>query len=153
MDHQIESKHNFKIISLIVITMASFSVIQWNARGLSNKIHDLLETCKLNLPDIICVQETNLLKHQYFDLEGYRTVLRFGERKSKKEGVGTGLMIAINNKHTGWVIGKQENDHGQLMTATVFIHNKYQIKITNIYRKSRKFSKNEGELFIKMIQT
>ena len=132
--------------------MGTFSILQWNARGIANKIEDILNTFNDDLPDIICVQETNLLKHQYFNQDNYKTVLRFGERKSKKEGIGKGLLIAIKNNHTGWVINKQNNNQAQILSATIFLNNKYQIKVTNLYRKCNNFSKKEGELFTKMIK-
>ena len=131
--------------------MASFNLVQWNARGITNKIEDLLNSFDKN-PDIIIVQETNLLKDIHFRIEGYETILRFGERKSRREGTGRGLIIALKREHNGWIVRKEENEHAQILTAEIYLNNKQKMFVTNIYRKTKKYTKEEGMNFWNMIK-
>ena len=130
-------KYSF-ILVLISMTMASnnnnFSILQWNARGITHKIEDVLDTCKFK-PDILLFQETNLIKNLNFEIEGY-TIFRFGEKKTGR-GTGKGIMTAVKKTHIGWVLHKSDNDHAQTMTTEIYINKKNKVHITNIYRKTK----------------
>ena len=63
----------------LVMTVPTFSTLQWNARGIAHKIEDILDSCT-EKPDILLFQETNLLKNLNFQIEGYN-VFRFGGKK------------------------------------------------------------------------
>ena len=139
------------IIFICLLGMAlNISILQWNCRGINNKIDDLLNSFK-TIPDILVLQETNLIKNKYFSIKGYETILRFGERKDKKQGNGKGLIIAIKDNHTGWVKQKIDNESAQLLTAEIYINNKIKISVTNIYRKTKKYTKEEGQIFWNLI--
>ena len=101
----------------------NISILQWNCRGINNKIDDLINSFE-NIPDVLVLQETNLIKYKYFSIKGYETILRFGERKDKKQGNGKGLIIAIKDNHTGWIKQKIDNENAQLLTAEIYINNK-----------------------------
>ena len=130
--------NKLRLIFLILIIMATnISIVQWNARGITNKVEDLLETFGENTPDIIAIQESNLIQHTHFHINGYNNPLRFGERKNKRDGMGRGLLIAIKDSHSGWVKTKMDHNQIQKMTAEIYINNKEQIHLTNIYRKQK----------------
>ena len=130
----------------------NISIVQWNARGITNKVEDLLETFGENTPDIIAIQESNLIQHTHFHINGYNNPLRFGERKNKRDGMGRGLLIAIKDSHSGWVKTKMDNNQIQKMTAEIFINNKEQIHLTNIYRKQKIRNRTEGLKFWQNIE-
>ena len=90
---------------LIIVTLSSiamnkqkqftapnnFSVVQWNARGISNKFDDLLNTLGF-MPDVITIQETLLTKEKILPtqiIENYN-ITRHGEfvkTKDKQRGI------------------------------------------------------------------
>ena len=141
---------NIALSLFLVASDLSFSVVQWNTRGITNKIDDLMETFGNNRPDILVFQETNLKKDIYFDIDNYQ-VHRFGERKNNKEGNGKGLLIAVKNEHIGWVVNKVDNVHAQLLTLEIYILKKYKVFISNIYRKTKSYTEQEGVNFWNMI--
>ena len=134
---------------LILMAIRPFTVLQWNSRGLTLKIDDIWETYIDNLPDIMVFQETNLLKHVNFEIKGYN-IYRFGEKNSGR-GVGKGILTAIKDNHTGWVTSKTDNEHAQILTTEIYIEKKHKINISNIYRKSAKYSREEGCTFWEML--
>ena len=89
--------HHLMVILNILFVFAmvcnQFYVVQWNSRGISNKIEDLLDSFKDKLPDVLVLQETNLIKNSHFEIKGYKT-FRFGEKNSGR-GTGKGILTAI----------------------------------------------------------
>ena len=74
-------------------------------------------------------------------------MLRFGERKTKRDGGGRGLIIAIKKNHTGWIKSKEDNEQAQKLTAEVYLDNNKRIYITNIYRKQINRRTEDGVKF------
>lgn len=63
------------------------------------------------------------------------------------------MLIAIKEKHSGWIKSKIDNKQAQVMTAEIYIHNKHRIHITNIYRKQINRRKVDGTQFWEMLDS
>ena len=78
----------------------TFTILQWNCRGIHNKIDELKQTIaqRPTDPDIIALQETNLRQHHSINIPGYHKPTRVGDPKNNKTGAATGILIAVNKK-------------------------------------------------------
>ena len=143
---------NIPILAYLFILHMScppFTTLQWNARGITHKIDDILDSVKHKTPDFLIFQETNLLKNANFELKGY-TIFRFGEKKIGR-GTGKGILTAVKEPHYGWVTKKIDNEQAQILNLEVYINNRHKINISNIYRKTSKYSREEGEQFVSLL--
>ena len=139
---------------LIIVTLSSiamnkqkqftapnnFSVVQWNARGISNKFDDLLNTLGF-MPDVITIQETLLTKEKILPtqiIENYN-ITRHGEfvkTKDKQRGImGKGIMTCIKKCHPSRTHFKQDTIFGTMIISELYIHGLRKIYTVNTYMK------------------
>ena len=123
----------------------TLKLLSWNARGLYNKIDDLVNTFDSSgiLPDIILIQESMLKKNVFFEIKGYN-IIRTGEGTHRNDILGRGLLTAIREDHVGWLYNKIDNDMLQRHIVEIFINNNTKIYISNIYRKQKETNNKEN---------
>lgn len=74
--------------------MDPLKFLQWNARSIQNKKHEIIHLSNTLSPTIICITETWLKPDHRFSLQGYSSY-----RDDRLDGHG-GSMILVNNKFT-----------------------------------------------------
>ena len=123
----------------------TLKLLSWNARGLTNKIDDLVNTFDSSgiLPDIILIQESMLKKNVFFEIKGYN-IIRTGEGTHRNDILGRGLLTAIREDHVGWLYNKIDNESLQRHIVEIFINNNTKIYISNIYRKQKEPNNKEN---------
>ena len=119
-------------------TPNNFSTVQWNARGIIDKIDDLMDTMGFK-PDVLTIQESLLTREKMISTtltENY-DIVRHGEfvkTKDKKRGTtGKGIMTCIRKCHPSKTVFKQDTIFGTMIISELYIQGKRKLNIINMY--------------------
>ena len=88
----------------------ALQILQWNCRSIQNKIPELLSYLAnlVNLPDVLCLQETYLTKNTTPILPGYKFIRK--DRSNGKRGGGICIYIKPSTPFSEVIIPNSQND-------------------------------------------
>ena len=126
----------------------SFSILQWNARGIKRKENEFQHfITEINKVDIFAIQESNLKPHHKFKIKGYEII-----RMDAETCYSNGLIIGIKNSLTFKEIKRVSNEKGEIITIKVNLLSQKTLHVTNLYRKGAN-TKKDTTCFLQEIDT